>query len=662
MKLLKLTLSNFKGIKDFTLDTQGGNVSVYADNALGKTTIFDAFLWLLFDKDSQNKKDFQIKTLDKAGEVIHGLSHEAEGVFDVGFNAYCKGRTVTLKKAYAEKYTKKRGSAKDEFTGHTTGYFINGVPSQKKEFDAFVAGIADESIFKLLTSPTYFNEQLHWQRRREILLEVCGDISDDAVIASDKKLAKLPAILQGRALEDHRKVIAAKRAEINKELEKIPVRIDEANRSLPAESDIDAVTAKDNVDFLKYDHVSRFAELARIEGGGEIAEKRKQLAEVEGEIIGLQNDQRETDNKLIDKMNISLNEAKDRAREAQSKITYQENAIDRNEAEQATLTEKVEFLRCKWHETNDKEFTFSQESVCPACGQDLPEEKLTEVREKALAQHNQLKAEALESISQSGKDASAKIKLLQGDHKVAADLLEIFQAEFEQACHDVLTINTAIQDFKTKTQPITKDHTQLLTQKEQIEQAITQLRIGSNEASEGVRKEIADLSVAITGAENALAMIKQREVGLVRIVELKGQEKTLAAEFERLESELYLTEQFIRTKVAMLEDKINSRFKYARFKMFDTQINGGITECCETLFQGVPYSSGLNNAARINVGLDIINTLAEHYNFNAPIFIDNREAVTRVIETTGQLISLIVSEPDKILRVENDTKQIKEAE
>ena len=656
MKLLKLTLTNFKGIKDFTLDTQGGNVSVFADNALGKTTIFDAFLWLLFDKDSQNKKDFQIKTLDKAGQVIHGLSHEVEGIFEV------VGGTVGLKKAYAEKWTKKRGQAKADFTGHTTDYFINGVPSQKKEYDAFIAGIADESIFKLLTSPTYFNEFLHWQKRRETLLEVCGDLSDEDVIASDKKLAKLPAILQGRALEDHRKVIAAKRAEINKELEKIPVRIDEANRSLPDEGDIDKTVASDNVAFLKYELQKKQAELARIEGGGEIAEKRRQLAEVEGEIIRLQNEQREADNKLIDKMNVSLNEAKDRAREKQSRITYLENSMERNETDQGFYTEKVNFLRVKWHETNDKEFTFSQESVCPACGQDLPEEKLTEAREKALAQHNQLKAEALESISESGRVASTKLKLLQDEHQESfIPLLAKLQAELDQANGEILTSNTAINDFKAKTQPFTNDHVQLLDQKYQLEKDITQLQAGSSKAAEGVQKEIADLNTAITSAETVLAGIKQREAGLVRIAELLEQEKSLAAEFERLESELYLCESFIKTKVSLLTDKINSKFKYARFQMFAEQINGGITECCDTLFQGVPYSSGLNNAARINVGLDIINTLADHYKFNAPIFIDNREAVTRLIDTTGQLISLVVSEPDKVLRVENDAIKIKEA-
>lgn len=237
MKLLKLTLKNFKGIRDFSLEANGRNVDIWGDNATGKTTIFDAFTWLLYDKDSKNKKDFELKTLDENNSPIHNLNHEVEGFFEVN------GKQIILKKVFAEKWTKKRGSATEEFTGHTTDYFVDGVPVKKNEYDGKIAEIANEEIFKLLTNPTYFNEHLHWQERRMILLEICGDIADDEVIASDPSLSELPEILQGRKLEDHRKVIQAKRTEINKELEKIPIRIDETHRSLP---DLTSITVNPN--------------------------------------------------------------------------------------------------------------------------------------------------------------------------------------------------------------------------------------------------------------------------------------------------------------------------------------------------------------------------------------------------------------------------------
>jgi AAA15 family ATPase/GTPase len=183
IRLLSLSLKNFKGIRQFTLQANGQDVKVYGDNATGKTTLFDAFVWLLFDKDSQNKKDFAIKTLDKDGQVLHGLEHEVEGVFLID------GKQLSLRKVFSEKWTKKRGSAEKQFSGHTTEYYIDGVPLKKKEYDQLISDLIDEDVFKLLTNPSYFNEQLHWQDRRKILLQVCGDITDEEVIASNAELA-----------------------------------------------------------------------------------------------------------------------------------------------------------------------------------------------------------------------------------------------------------------------------------------------------------------------------------------------------------------------------------------------------------------------------------------------------------------------------------------
>jgi predicted ATP-dependent endonuclease of OLD family len=196
MRLISLTLNNFKGIKSFALKPQGKDINIYGDNATGKTTLADAFMWLLFDKDSQNRKDFQIKTLGQDGEPEHGLEHSVEAVLELE-----NGKRITLKKVFKEKWTKKRGSATAEFTGHTTDHFIDGVPAKKKEYDEKIAEIADEQIFRLLTDPAYFNQQLHWQKRRELLLEVCGDVSDAEVIASKADLSKLADILGNRTID-----------------------------------------------------------------------------------------------------------------------------------------------------------------------------------------------------------------------------------------------------------------------------------------------------------------------------------------------------------------------------------------------------------------------------------------------------------------------------
>lgn len=657
MKLLKLELKNFKGIKKFTLDTQGGNVSIYGDNATGKTTIMDAFLWLLFDKDSQNKKDFDIKTLDADGNPVHGLDHEVEGIFQIG------NKKLTLRKVYAEKWTKKRGSATKEFTGHTTDHFIDGVPVKKNEYDAKVAEIADESIFRLLTDPRYFNTQLHWQERRRILLEVCGDISDEDVIASEPALAKLPEILQNRKLEDHRKVIAARRTEINRELERIPVRIDEVENGLPDVTGIIPEELPNDIAKLKAQLQEKQQELSRIESGGEVAEKTKKLREVEGELLEIQHQHRQKTDASAQEKRAALGNIKDQISNLQYGIKFRKREIEGNESTISRLESKANQLREKWYQVNAQEFEFTQEDTCPTCGQPLPAEQLQETRDKALADFNRVKAEKLEAITSEGKATKSEIESLQSENwKLQKEIQEAENqlAELQQKAEELQAeIDTLIQN----TTDITENpaYIEKLKEKEALEKEIVELKADNQEAVARARSEIDAINQDIEALEDAQAKVKQYERGQQRIEELKKQERELAAEYERLEKELYLTEQFIRTKVNLLEEKINSKFQFARFKLFNVLVNGGVEECCETLYQGVPYSSALNNAARINVGLDIINTLSDHYGFTAPIFVDNREAVTRLIETKAQVISLVVSEPDKTLRVEvEEPKKLRE--
>jgi len=233
MRIIKLTLKNFKGCRHFVFDAGGQDCKVFGDNGTFKTTLYDAFLWLLFDKDSQNRADFAIKTLDKNGEPIHHLDHEVEGVFEVD------GETIELKKVYREKWTKRRGSANEEFTGHETDHYIDGVPVKKSEYTQRVAEIAPEDRFKLLTSPLFFNDHMKWQDRRALLIEIAGDVTMEDVIAANPDLKELPTILGKHSPDDYKAIVMARRAEVNKELERIPIRIDEVSRHQPDVEGID---------------------------------------------------------------------------------------------------------------------------------------------------------------------------------------------------------------------------------------------------------------------------------------------------------------------------------------------------------------------------------------------------------------------------------------
>lgn len=654
MRLITLTLRNFKGIKSFTLDTQGGNADLFGDNATGKTTLFDAFTWLLFDKDSQNKKDFEIKTLGKDNQPMHGLEHEVEATLDVD-----DGHALNLRKVYKEKWTKKRGSASAEFTGHTTDYFIDSVPVKKSEYEARIAEIASEDIFKLLTSPTYFNEQLHWEKRRQILLEVCGDISDEEVIASDKALAELPKILGNHSLEDYRKIIAARRVKINDELKKIPVRIDEVTQGLPDLSNFERNELQVDIDSLRERIREKEQELSRIESGGEIAEKRVQLKEAEGDLIILKNQLQGKISEQIDAKRQELQQIKASLYDWQSEVKNKKGALKHSQQQIAKLETEMGKLREDWGRANDQQFHFEQDDTCPTCGQSLPAEKLNAAREKALAAFNRSKAERLEFITANGKERKQSAELHQGEIQTLNDEIQSAEAKAEEYAQKARELELLIENMLKDSCAYQEDpaYVAKVGEKQTLEEQMKQLLQDAAVVNDGVKKEIEELGGVLLEKQTCLAKFDQYEKGQTRIEELKAQERDLAAEYEKLEGELYLTEEFIRAKVNLLEEKINSKFKLARFKLFNTLVNGGVEECCETLYNGVPYSGGLNNGHRNAVGMDIINTLSEHYGFYPPIFVDNAESITVLPEMTAQVIRLVVSENDKVLRVETEKDQ-----
>ena len=656
IELLNLKLRNFKGIRDFTLDTGAADADIFGDNAAGKTTIFDAFTWLLFDKDSSNKKDFEIKTLDAAGNPLHNLEHEVEASLMVG------GRRTTLRKVYKEQWTRKRGSATSEFNGHTTDYFIDGVPVKKGEFTEAVGAIVREDVFKLLTSPTFFNEELHWQDRRKKLLEICGDVSDADVIASNEALAKLPHILNGRTIDDHRKVIAAKRADINKELQVIPIRIDEVQRSLP---DLEGLNEGELIrqrDILNARLDEKAEELNRIRSGGEIAVKDRRLQEIKGEKLEITNRVQAAALERTSEQRALVSRLRSEAADLLQQKEQKERMIARNVREIEGFKLEADRLRAEWTSENAKTFEYCADENCPTCGQELPAAQVQAAREKAEAAFNQKKADRLAQISAKGKTAAGEARrleeanvALQIDADTLAGQYAAKLAEFQQAEVALKALEAAVPEAAKEPEYIRLD-----AEANRILDEIVQLRDQSRQAVEKAEGELSRIRAEISGVQAKLGRFAQMRSANMRMEELAEQEKALAAEYERLEHELYLTEEFIRVKVSLLEDRINSKFKLARFKLFRQQINGGLEKCCETTYNGVPYGSGLNNAARINVGLDIINTLSEHYGIAAPIFVDNAEAVTQLIDTTGQKIRLVVSAGDKKLRVETANK-IREA-
>lgn len=631
MKLSAITLNNFKGIKFINFEFDGNDASIYGDNATGKTTIFDSLCWLLFGKDSLDRADFEIKTLVN-GEPLHNVNHEVEAIFSND-----DGTSFTLKRIYRERYSNPRGG-ETKLTGHTTDYFINEVPVKEKEYKAFINNIINEDVFKLITNPLYFNEQYSWQNRRKLLLEMCGDVDDESVINSRDDLKRLAQLLNGHTVEEQKKIVAAKKAAINKELDMIPVRIDEAVRNKPEiASDKTKLTQDIQVIMNGIDELEK--EKAIINNGFEATEKHSKMREINRQLEarrseGLSNYKKDKQ-ALRSKYELSLMQLK--SLEAERDRYYdRHNDLNRD----IDLENKrIEKLQDEFNSFNSQEFDTVN---CPTCGQPYPEEKRAEL-ETIFNTQKSTNLEEWQKLIDSAKAMKQSYMEQQDIMAVKVDGLTNQIVDKQKEYDSQFKEYEELQEPNIEDDPAYKDL--------KAELFILELDDG-NEADDDkllkIDTDLKELKSKKLALETELNKFKMASDIDTRIAELETQQRKLAEEKNLLDETSFLIDEFVKTKVDLLEQSINSHFEYARFKMFNVLVNGNIEECCETTYKGVPYRS-MNNAARMNVGLDIINALTKFYNVTAPVFIDNAEAVTDFIKCNSQTIKLVVDADFKTL-------------
>ena len=631
MKLSEIMLNNFKGIKFINFEFDGNDASIYGDNATGKTTIFDSLCWLLFGKDSLDRADFEIKTLVN-GEPLHNVNHEVEATFSND-----DGTSFVLKRVYREKYSNPRGG-ETKLTGHTTDYFINEVPVKEKEYKAFINNMINEDVFKLITNPLYFNEQYSWQNRRKLLLEMCGDIDDESVINSRDDLKRLAQLLNGHTVEEQKKIVVAKKTAINKELDMIPIRIDEAVRNKPEiVSDKTKLTQDIQVILNGIDELEK--EKAIINNGFEATEKQSKMREINRQLEARRSevlsDYKKDKQALRSNYELSLMQLK--SLEAERDRYYdRHNDLNRD----IDLENKrIEKLQDEFNSFNNQKFDTVN---CPTCGQPYPDEKRAEL-ETIFNTQKSTNLEEWQKLIDSAKAMKQSYMEQQDIMAVKVDGLT------NQIADKQKEYDSQFKNYEELQKPNIEDDSVYKDLKAEL--FILELDDG-NEADDNkllkIDTDLKELKSKKSALETELNKFKMAADIDTRIAELEIQQRKLAEEKNLLDETSFLIDEFVKTKVDLLEQSINSHFEYARFKMFNGLVNGSIEECCETTYKGVPYRS-MNNAARMNVGLDIINALTKFYNVTAPVFIDNAEAVTDFIKCNSQTIKLVVDADFKTL-------------
>lgn len=648
MNLLKLTINNFKGIEHLEIAPEGTSVSVYGENATGKTTIADALCWLLFNK-GYDKVSFSPKTL-KDGQEVHNIDIEVEAEF-----ALDSGEKIALKKVYSEVYKKKRGAATADFTGHTTNYFISGVPAQEKEFNDYLNSIMPAYQMQLLSIPYYFPTVLSVATRRELLMSIIGNVDDETVINSNEILKPLNTYLlkpgssdQKYTVDDIMRIAKNRNSDINQQLKMMPARIDEANRALPditGAEDAEKKLCLLKVELTKQnDRKNANKNEKKSELNAQITEKTAKLKEYESDYkIKSSNVNAETDRKI--------STAKSQHSNITLTISSVNNSLAVAKRELETLNQKRAQTLAEYKKVSDQ--VYEGNNICPCCGQTLPDHLV----EEAKAKFNEKKSNDLLKINQIGKQSCSKEMISQKEHEIAE-----YTNKLTDLNNSLAAFSEEINKLESqrKEPAPTNEMAEYINLTQEIEKLKTELTVANNNENESnseINSKIAEIEAQIDGANKLIALRESHQKQHERIENLKNEQKKYASDYEKTSQIIFLCEEFIKTKVDMLTDSINSKFSNVKFRLFQQQINGGLKDDCTVLIpcdQGlIPYDTA-NDAAKVNAGLDIIRVLADYFKQSMPVIVDGAESVTHLKDNGLQVIRLVVSESDKTLRVERE--------
>lgn len=645
IKLNQLSIKNFAGIKEETFNFGGSNARIYGDNATGKTTTAVALTWLLFGKNLEGKQVDNVVPTDQDGQEIYELVPTVEAVFDID------GKQVTYKKEN-HPVTQKNEYGQTEYkSSRRTKQYIDEVPFKITDFNKAIEALIDENVFKMITNVNTF-ANLNWKDKRELLFSISGEVTDQDVVENNKELEPLLEIISNNSLDEEKKKLQAQLKKSKEDLEHVPIRIDTLYSQLPKESDKDLTEdiskAETDLDVLK-------EKMTSIKNGGAAIEIKNDIQELQNKLKQLEIDTNQESKNKIHSLQSELNLY-------ESDVLNVQNRIKQVKQQTDELQQSVTHQRNEWMELNKKRNTLEVEkfqekelkNTCVCCGQELPEDEIEKAHEIALTHFNEDKSKRLEqyrnemdTVAQRGKQLSESVEAnvnhiakLETDLQKLKEEERIKQTQLEKLKESVTDVRE-LDEYKSIVSEIETLENQLSNESDTVASSVQEVQLEIDELTSTLR------DLRSKEAENEMAKGMKQEIENLRV-----QEDSLRSSIENIQYQLYLLDQFTVTKVNLITEKVNSMFKLAKFKMFNKQVNGELKETCEITVDGVSFDKGLNNAARINVGLDIIETISKYYKTFAPIFIDNSESVTEVLETTSQQIKLVVSEDDKQLRME----------
>lgn len=635
IELKSLDLVHFKCFPKLHLDFHEGVNSLFGANAAGKTSVYDALTWLLFDKDSAGHSRPAVKPTGASA----GAMPEVTAILEVD------GEPIKLRKVLREKWEKPRGSSIERYAGDTRDYYIDDVPLAENAYKRRIAELIDERQFKLLTDVWAVTKGMHWKDRRTLLAEICGLPEDKQLLATAPQFAELTEKVGRRTVDEYKSVLMKQRKDMNANLNTLPVRVDECSRMVAELESLDFAAAHSESDRLQAERERVQGELVKLTNDTLTAQAKNERDALQNQLseLEVENNAHLVSQRVpVEDETPVLTAALDRAKCEADRLT---RTVARETDYITTGENCLNDYRARWRAIDAEEFT---ETVCPTCHQPLPAEQVAEARE-AFAAHQQQRKDTLLEDSKFVKQgiAAAQERLASAETalKSAQDEVQKAQIALDGYTPPVITEPENLPDYDRRRNAIQM----LITDTEKRLD-----RLNSDTAAEKTRLETEHAELTRRKLESDAVLAKEQTLADTkkRIAELQAEQRKAAAEVEQMDRLIAMCEEFTRYRVQAITESVNSKFRLTRWRLFTEQVNGGLADCCEPMDMNDSTFEGTNNAMQINIGMDIIDTLSAHFGRRVPLFVDNAESVTHLQPIGSQVVRLVVSEQDKELRIE----------
>jgi hypothetical protein len=637
-------------------------------NREGKSTLKDAYLDVLTGKMANGTEPTSIRRKENGLEVPKvDVVRELTLAID--------GKEKVIRKITKQKWRKPKGQSEEVFDGNETSYEIDGFPAKLKDYTEFIHSIAEPSTLLMCSNPKPFLNTLQKStaESRKVLEKMSGfDIAQ--FMEENPQYAHVEEITKGHSVEDTLKKL---RKELNAQKKKVDAKNTEiayeTNRTVEAEdtSSLESKKQELNADLSKLEEQEQILEDSA-KGYDSLSYEIRGLKSSRDGLVSKANEWLRARQKFISD---TVSELMLKKSENESSIRIIGMELDNHirEAQQAKADldrARQDYPRIKEMEWDDSELkaieaeTFNDsDTICPTCGQELPEEQIAELKasfeekkkfriETELTQKKNwesAKQNQLKGICDLGNSASAKLK------KTNEEISKL-QSEIGVAQDEVAELTKQIEEEQSKFTELPEsvdmandeEYLAVTARIAELEEKLKSFDDVPGKKQE-LRMQISDVMKQISNVDAdikiAQAAVTEKEK---RVAELNEELKDLGQVQADIEKNIDTVLNFSIQKNKALAEKINPYFKHFQFSFLDYTIDGNPVETCKMICNGIDYNSGLNHSDKILCEVDLLNGLQEMNGLNLPLWIDDSESIdkSRIPVLDRQMIVLRVTDGD----------------